>query len=80
MWREIPHALIPTTGLGTIVIARRVTVGAHTSKTVAKVFNLLIRIFSKNNKKILDQFLKYYVAYFSDTKEKLYIFFHNYLT
>ena len=36
--------------------------------------------FFKNNNKFLDQFLKYYVAYFSDTKEKLYIFFHNYLT
>ena len=32
----------PNNGLGTIVIARRVTVGAHTSKTVSKVFNLLI--------------------------------------
>ena len=32
----------PNNGSGYIVIARRATVGTHTSKTVAKVFNLLI--------------------------------------
>ena len=35
----IAHVIIPSTGLGTVATARTVTVGTHTSNTVAKVFN-----------------------------------------
>jgi hypothetical protein len=54
----IPRVLIPKTGLGlgTDATARKVTMGTHTSKMVAKVFNLLAYIHYSFSGKIIEHF------------------------
>jgi hypothetical protein len=50
--------MIPKTGLGlgTVATARKVTMGTHTSKMVAKVFNLLAYIHYSFSGKIIEHF------------------------
>ena len=44
---------IPTTDLGTVAIAWLVTVGTHTSKTVAKVYSIYLHIDANLNRHAL---------------------------
>ena len=69
---------IPTTDLGTVAIAWLVTVGTHTSKTVAKVYSIYLHIynnFSINESKIMKHIFNEFLIYIMWQYVSSFIFF-----